>query len=47
MHKLALLQANRHALLSKEEESILQSLSIGNADVTIVQIPRVEPSQMH
>jgi len=47
MHKLALLQANRHDLLSKEEESILQSLPISNAGVTIVQIPGVEPLQMH
>ncbi len=47
MHKLALLQANRHDLLSKEEESILQSLPIGSTDVTIMQILQVEPLQMH
>jgi hypothetical protein len=47
MHKLALLQANRHDLLSKEQESIPQSLPISNADVTIVQIPLFEPLQMH
>ena len=47
MHKLALLQVSRHDLLSKEGESILQSLSISNADVTIMQIPLVEPLQMH
>ena len=46
MHKLALLQVDRHYLLSKEEEAPLRTPSIGYADVTIVQIPRIEPLQM-
>jgi hypothetical protein len=46
MHKLALLQADRHDLLSEEDEAPLRTPLIGNAEVTIMQIPRVEPLQM-
>jgi hypothetical protein len=46
MHKLALLQADRHDLLSEEDEAPLRTPLIGKAEVTIMQIPRVEPLQM-
>jgi hypothetical protein len=46
MHKLALLQVNRHDLLSKEDEAPSWTPSIGNAAITIMQILQVEPLQM-